>query len=157
MKYLRESIGPFFFVCALCGAYFLLFLHVGDVLDVTAPMVGNVEPMLALSCMGLAAYIAATVSYVVKATYGKAPWSLAAGTVLGLAYLAVFFWFISMGLVSGAYTPEGLIAVAGAVIAAFFGISLTTVCALMLVDRLRENASTTGLASMEPSFSSLSN
>lgn len=151
MKYLRESIAPFFFVCALCGAYFLLFLRVGDVMDLSAPWVGNVDLALPLSCVGLAVYVAATVSYVVNATYGKAPWSLVAGTVVGLMYLAVFFWFTTMGLVAGAHTVEGLVAVTGACIAVFCGIALTTVCALMLVDRLRDDGSKTR-ASMEPSF-----
>jgi hypothetical protein len=127
---------------------------VGDVMDMSAPWVGNVDLALPLSCVGLAVYVTATVSYVVKATYGKAPWSLVAGAVLGLLYLAVFFWFTTMGLVAGAHTIEGFVAIAGACIAVFCGIALTTVCALMLVDRLQKEGSST-LASMEPSFNSM--
>jgi phage-related minor tail protein len=91
--------------------------------------------------------VVATVTYAAKASTGKAPWSLVAGTTLGVAYLLMSVWMATVAFVAGADSVEGMIAVAGAGIAILGGVVLTSACALMFADRLRKRAQSRSSAS----------
>ena len=138
MKYLRESARPLCFIGALCGVYILFYSRLFDLVHAAAPTVRSFNGVLVTSWGMLLLVIAASVTYVTKASPLESPLSLAIVSGQGLIYLGMSAWMATIAFVAGATSGEGLVAVAGVGIAILGGVSFTSVCALTLMDRLEK-------------------